>query len=280
MIPVTVVIPVKNEEDNLPDCLKSLNQINEVVVVDSGSTDSTRKIATKYGATLVNFKWDGKFPKKRNWILRNYNIETEWVLFVDADERLTENFISELNKKLKENKYNGFWLTYHDYFQGKLLKYGVPMKKLALFKIGSGEYEKIDEEHWSELDMEIHEHPIVSGNVGLIESPIIHQDDTNLHRYIARHNDYSTWEAKRYISLLKNDKETWDKLTSRQYKKYNNIEKWWWAPMYFLYSYFIKMGFLDGQQGFTFAILKSIYFYNIRCKIKELRRNDKINIGN
>lgn len=279
MIPVTVVIPVKNEEANLPACLKTLNQINEVIVVDSGSTDNTIEIVKKYDVKLIKFEWNGKFPKKRNWVLHNYDFKTDWVLFLDADERLTDDFKNELDLRLKEDKYTGYWISYNDYFQGKLLRHGVPMRKLALFKVGSAEYERIDEDYWSELDMEIHEHPIIKGDLGLIQSPILHQDNTNLQRYIARHNNYSTWEAARYFKLLNSDKEIWDKLTPRQYKKYKNIEKWWWSPVYFFYSYFIKRGFLDGQQGLTFAIMKSIYFYNIRCKIKELRRNNKINIG-
>ena len=88
MLNITVVIPVRNEEKNLPSCLKALgSDFTEIVVVDSVSSDRTREIASAAGAVVLDFVWDGKFPKKRNWALRNYRFKTPWVLFLDADER-------------------------------------------------------------------------------------------------------------------------------------------------------------------------------------------------
>ena len=91
---LTVVIPVQNEEKNLPLCLDSVKDFKHVVIVDSGSTDSTCDIAQKYGREVVQFVWNGEFPKKRNWMLRNYKFKTPWVLFLDADERVTEKFVN------------------------------------------------------------------------------------------------------------------------------------------------------------------------------------------
>ena len=93
MLPVTVVIPVRNEERNLPGCLRALGKdFSEIVVVDSGSTDRTREIAEDGGAVVLDFNWDGKFPKKRNWALRHHEFQTPWVLFLDADEQVTPDF--------------------------------------------------------------------------------------------------------------------------------------------------------------------------------------------
>ena len=92
-IPVTVVIPVKNEEMNLPACLAALERFHEVIVVDSGSTDRTREIAIEWGAKAVDFVWDGHFPKKRNWMLRSHKFETNWVMFLDADEVVDDAFL-------------------------------------------------------------------------------------------------------------------------------------------------------------------------------------------
>ena len=93
---VTVVVPTRNEAGNLPVCLGRLGEFVHVVVVDSGSDDGTRAIALGAGVKLVDFAWDGGFPKKRNWLLRNFTFETDWVLFLDADEWLTAAFVKEL----------------------------------------------------------------------------------------------------------------------------------------------------------------------------------------
>src|SRR5690348_13499361 len=93
---VTVVVPVRNEEKNLPECLRRLTAFKHVVVVDSNSQDQTRSIAEQHGALVLNFAWDGRFPKKRNWTLRNHRFETSWVLFLDADEYIDEAFVDEL----------------------------------------------------------------------------------------------------------------------------------------------------------------------------------------
>src|SRR3954462_302138 len=85
-VPVTVLIPTLNEAKNLPRCLDHLTWADEILVIDSGSADATPQIAASYGASVVNFKWDGKWPKKRNWALRNVAMNHPWVLMVDADE--------------------------------------------------------------------------------------------------------------------------------------------------------------------------------------------------
>lgn len=271
---VTVVIPVKDEEGNLPRCLERLGHFQKVLVVDSGSSDETPGIATDAGAEFLNFEWDGNFPKKRNWVLRNYSFETEWVLFLDADEFVSDAFVEELSVKLKEADKVGYWLNYDRWFLGKQLKYGDEFQKLALFRIGAGEYEQIEEANWSSLDMEIHEHPILQGELGEIESLIEHNEYRGMRHYIAKHNEYSSWEASRYLQLIGSggcalSSAEWNGLTDRQRKKYQNLTKWWAAPVYFLRGYFWKRGFLDGAVGFHFALLKSIYFYQIRLKIKE-----------
>ena len=97
---LTIAIPVKNEEKNLSLCLENIKDFENVVIVDSGSTDATLKIAAEYGREVVQFEWDGQFPKKRNWLLRNYKFKTPWVMFLDADERMTAAFVKELEEFL------------------------------------------------------------------------------------------------------------------------------------------------------------------------------------
>lgn len=168
-LPVTVAIPVKNEEANLAACLARLSRFAEIVVIDSGSTDRTREIAQNFGARIVDFTWDGRYPKKRNWFLLNDPPNQPWVLFLDADEFVDDAFCDALARALERDDRNGYWLTYTNHFLGRPLRHGLVQRKLALFRVGLALYEQIDEEGWSRLDMEIHEHPILEGPLGEID---------------------------------------------------------------------------------------------------------------
>jgi glycosyltransferase involved in cell wall biosynthesis len=269
LLPVTVVIPVKNEEQNLPGCLAGLDAFSEVVVVDSYSSDATASIAQRAGVQIIQFHWNGKFPKKRNWVLQTFPFKTPWVLFLDADEIVTPEFKAELRSTLKYAGHAGFWLQYRNHFLGRVLKRGVEQSKLALFRVGAGLYERIEEDRWSDLDMEVHEHPVLDGSVGQIRAPLEHKDFRGLHHYIARHNEYSSWEARRYLAL-RGDLKAWSHLTRRQRLKYTYLPRWWYAPAYFLTAYIVKLGFLDGWAGFVYAAMKMEYFFNVYCEIHAL----------
>jgi glycosyltransferase involved in cell wall biosynthesis len=270
LLPVTVVVPVKNEERNLPTCLERVRGFAEVLVVDSNSTDRTLAIARDSGATVLQFAWDGRFPKKRNWVLQNHAFKTPWALFLDADEYVTPAFVEELRRVLPTTSHAGFWITYGNVFMGRELRFGGPMTKLALIRVGSGEYERIEEEGWSGLDMEVHEHPVLAGSVGRITARIEHNDFKGLRAYIARHNEYSSWEAARYTRLA-HTPEAWHSFTPAQQRKYRSLGSWWLAPAYFFYCYVWKQGFRDGFAGFAFAVMKGIYLFQTRLKIIELR---------
>lgn len=267
-IKVTVIIPVRNEEKNLPGCLKKLSGFDQVIVVDSSSTDRTPEICTAFGVEYINFIWNGYFPKKRNWALRTLDIRNEWVLFLDADEYLTEEFMNELTEKIKDPQVNGYWIKYRNHFMGRSLKHGYPLIKLSFIRKGKGEYERIEEDHWSHLDMEVHEHPVIEGRTSRFSSSIIHNDFKNMEHYIARHNAYSSWEAHRFIEL--SDKG-FPEMTAMQKIKYRLMKTSLLPVIYFLGAYFLRLGFLDGKAGFAIAVNKALYFYQIKLKIEELR---------
>lgn len=269
-IPVTVIVSVKNEELNLPSCLSKLQRFNQLMVVDSCSTDATPQIAVKYGAELHKFEWNGKFPKKRNWTLQNLEITNDWVLFLDADEFVTDEFIEEVANKIEIPSFNGFTIQFENYFMGKKLRFGYGFKKNALFKKTKGTYEKIKEDLWSHLDMEVHEHPIIEGNIGVIKAKVIHKDFKNLEHYITKHNAYSTWEAHRYLQLKK---ETNKVLTTNQKIKYGLIKVGLLPIVYFIGAYIFKLGFLDGKEGYYLAKYKANYFFQIQTKITEYNKN-------
>lgn len=270
-LPVSVVIPVRNEEQNLLTCLSRLDRFSEILVVDSHSTDATCDIAISRGAEVIQFEWDGRYPKKRNWVLLNHVFKNQWVLFLDADEWVTDEFCDQVAQALKIDRHNGFWLHYTNYFLDKPLRHGDPQRKLALFRLGSGLYERINEEAWSSLDMEIHEHPIIDGAVGEIKARIEHRDGRGVAKFVQRHVEYALWEACRTATLQKGKNDIWDGLTSRQRAKYTNVAKWWFAPSYFFWTYVAKRGFLDGTAGLSYALLKLWYFWTIRLLIREHR---------
>ncbi len=269
-LPITVVVPVKNEEKSLAACLTRLGAFEEIVVVDSQSTDKTCEIAAQFGARVVQFKWQGGFPKKRNWALLNLTFKTPWVLFLDADEQVTPAFVDEAARAVSGTSVAGFWLNYSNYFMGKMLRFGDPQRKLALLRVGAGLYERIEDPGWSHIDSEIHEHPQLTGEIGEIRARIDHLDVRGIEQFIDRHNCYSTWEANRFGQLVDAGEAGWTKLTRRQRFKYRTVASFWFAPAYFLFTYIFRLGFLDGMAGMDYALLKMAYFQNIRLKMIEI----------
>lgn len=271
-LPVTVVVPTRNEERMLAECLTRLSRFAHVVVVDSGSTDRTVEIARDHGAETIAFEWNGSFPKKRNWTLRNHAFHTPWVFFLDADEMVTDAFCDELDRTLPTTPHAGFWVTYTNWFLGRPLRHGEANRKLAIFRVGAGEYERIDDTRWSSLDMEVHEHPILAGTTGVLRSPLDHRDDRGYAHWLAKHNDYSSWEARRLLALRATPSEKGrPSLTWRQSVKYHAVGRFWFPWAQFVHAYGVRRGFLDGYPGFVHAVSKAVYFWQIGVKVRELR---------
>lgn len=271
---LTIVIPTFNEEKHIAACIAGISNdfAKKIFVVDSNSSDNTAKIAKSMGAEVIYFEWNGKFPKKRNWFLKNHKIDSKWVLFLDADEIITKNFKVEVERVLSYTTHKGFYLSYTNYFLGKKLKGGFKMMKLALFQVNAGLYEKIEEDYWSNLDMEVHEHPIINGSIGYIKSAIDHKDFNGIYRYINKHNEYSSWEALRYINLSQKDKKSlqWN---WRQKIKYKLIKNPISSIFYFIGQYLLMGGFKDGLPGLFFAIFKASYYTQVSSKIYEIKNN-------
>lgn len=263
---VTVVVPVRNEEANLGECLERLSPFAHVFVLDSGSMDRTCEVARAHGATVLSFKWNGRYPKKRNWFLLNHTPTTPWVLFLDADERVTPAFLDALRHALTKGSCNGYWLRYRNWFMGKPLRFGLPQRKLALFRVGCGLYERIEEDLWSSLDMEVHEHPVIEGPIGDIVAWIDHKEPQDLGRFLSKHLEYARWEASRRLALKGQDSVS---LTLRQKLKYRFIDNALFPALYFALIYFVRLGFLDGGAGFHYAVYKAWYFHTIRLMIRE-----------
>jgi glycosyltransferase involved in cell wall biosynthesis len=270
-LPVTVVVPVRQEAGQLADLLPLLSPFARVIVVDSLDDATTRLLAQSHGADYRVFSWQGGYPKKRTWAMRSSEITTPWTLFLDADERPTSAFIDELRGSLPGTHVAGFWLTYDTFFLGRRLRFGIPQRKLALIRTGAGEYEQIDDPGWTDLDMEVHEHLVVKGPESVIRARLVHLDCKSIDGYVRRHHTYATWEAHRFAALGGHP-ERWRALTARQRFKYALVASPVFPLIYLALQYVVRLGFLDGGAGLRFALLKTGYFAEVGAKIAEWRR--------
>src|SRR5207244_1186379 len=134
-LPVSVIVPVRNEARNLPRCLESLRGCGEIYVVDSQSADRTTEIARSFGAQVVQFHYHGGWPKKRQWALDTLPLRYDWVLLLDADEALTPEIFAEMKQALNDPGIDGYYIGLEMFFLGKRLRHsGASFYKLSLFR--------------------------------------------------------------------------------------------------------------------------------------------------
>lgn len=276
---VSVLIPARNEEKNLEKCLASVSWSDDVHVVDSNSRDRTAEIARRMGANVVQFQWDGKGPRKKNWALQNVAWKHDWVLIVDADEEVPQALADEIREVCRTTHKAGFQIKYDYYFLGRPLRHGAPLWKLILIRHSLTRYETVGVPDVTGYDVELHEHPIVNGEIGSLRQRMIHRDNEDLHHFFARHNIYSDWEAllrTRYRGL--GDGQVTPRFLGNVTERRRWLKRRFLSLpgkpfFYFLYSYVLRLGFLDGRPGFIYNVLKSFYWYQIAIKEYELRRN-------
>ena len=282
-VPISVLVPTRNEEKNILKCLESVSWADEVYVVDSRSDDRTAEIATRQGATVVEFSWDGKGPRKFNWALEHLPWKHEWVLVIDADEEVTPSLQSEIAAVVsKPSEHAGFLARYHYFFLGSLLRHGAPLWKLVLFKHRLARYEQIDVPEFSASDLELHAHPVVRGPVGRLRSPMIHHDFEDLHHHFERHNIYSDWEVllRTRYRQRRVDREIQPRLLGSAVERRRFLKRLFLSLpgkpwIYFFYSYVLRGGFLDGRPGFVYNVLKAFYWYQISIKEYEVRLGER-----
>jgi glycosyltransferase involved in cell wall biosynthesis len=281
--PVSVMIPTLNEASNLPRCLDHLLWADEVVVVDSGSKDDTRRIAEAYGARVVNFQWDGQWPKKKNWALRNVDFRNEWVLIVDADEWITADLASEIVGAVESDQYVGYYVNRRFVFMGRWIRHCgyYPSWNLRLLKRGHGEYEQLaGVGETGSGDNEVHEHVLAAGPVGHLDHDMLHFAFPTIHVFMEKHNRYSNWEAAvQRQNIFKPSATVLGSADLSRRRRLKNLSRHvpFRPTLRFLYSYFWKLGFLDGRAGFIFCRLLAIYEFLSVSKYHELnmRRRDE-----
>jgi glycosyltransferase involved in cell wall biosynthesis len=282
-IPVSVLIPGKNEEANLPACLTSLARADEIVLVDSQSSDRSAAIAEEHGAEVVQFHFNGNWPKKKNWGLENVKFRNEWVLIVDCDERITDELWDEIEQAIENPDYNGYYLNRRVFFLGKWIRFGgkYPDWNLRLFRHSEGRYEDLKAGAAPNTgDNEVHEHVVLQGQVGYLKHDMLHEDFRDIYHWLERHNRYSNWEARIYMNLLdgKADNSTIEaNLFGNDVERKRFLKKIWvrlpFKPLLrFILFYILRLGFLDGKAGYTYGRLLSQYEFQIGLKLYELRQ--------
>lgn len=265
---VSVVIMTKNEELRLSACLQSLTGFDDVFVVDSASSDRTIEIAQNAGAHFVNFIWDGQYPKKKQWCFDSLPFKHDWVLYVDADERLTPELADELRALHPAQNVNGYFIKAKPVFMNRVLNFGQPNNKIALLRRGHSAFPRLDDLDMGEVEGTYQ--PQVQGKVGQLRHAMLH-DCNDLDSWLTRHLRYakrdSALRSRRNGLLASSNYET----MSRRFKKaVLNI-----LPLrflfVFLYSYVARLGFLDGSAGFHYALARSFFYWQRDLLTKNYR---------
>ena len=278
-IPVSVIVPVRNEAHNLARCLDSLRGIREVFVVDSQSCDGTPAIAHSRGAQVVNFNYQGGWPKKRQWAMDTLPLENDWLLLLDADEAMTPELAEEIESRIRVPEFSGYYIQLQMYFLGRKLRHsGANFYKLSLFRRGKGHFEcRAEGQDDSMGDMEVHEHVIVQGRTAKLKNSLLHRNVESLSRYIQKHDEYSNWEARVWLSGDASMRELPPRLFGTQAQRRRWLRKKFFgipgSPLlFFFYKYVVRLGFLDGIPGLIYCGMQGIQFFHIKAKIYELNR--------
>lgn len=271
---IEVLIPTFNEEINLPHALRSVvGWVDAVHVLDSESTDRTREIAKEAGAHVVVQKWLG-YARQKNWGLDNIPFNSDWVFILDADETITPELRDELlelaARQPESIRESGFYVNRLTYFMNKPIRHCgyFPSYNLRFFKRGRARYE----------DREVHEHMVVDGPTGRLKRLMTHEDRRGLEHFIAKHNRYSTLEARQTLKDMRGKASEAVVLERgvavRRWLKRHVQPRLPFAAMWrFLYMYVWKLGVLDGATGLRFCLFISTYDFFISLKKLELEHS-------
>jgi len=254
-----------NEEDNLELCLQSVvDWADEIFILDSNSTDKTDEIARSFGCSIVKHAFEGH-TKQRNWGLRNLPFANEWVFALDADHRVTPELAEELRQTFSDlrQKFDGLFMKRRQIFRGKWIRHGAyyPKWQLKLFKhqMASCDEQEFDYRYY------------IDGRVGYLKHDILEDNrkEADITFWISKHNKFATETAEEEILRRKRMLEwkTKPNLFGDPDQRVLWLKSRWYALplylrpfLYFSYRYFIRLGFLDGKQGFIFHFLQGFWF--------------------
>lgn len=282
--PLTVLIATKDEALNLPEALASVRWADQVIVVDSGSSDGTVEIAEKAGAEVLQFEYEGGWPKKRNWGMQGGGVRNPWVLVLDADERVSPELRTQIESVASSGAGDGpvgYYLRWKFVFLGRWMRHSWSHGwMLRLFRQGAVEYEDLGMRGEGGWDAEVHENlvPLEEGAVcGRLSEPVTHDSEQSLSFWIAKQNQFSDWNAKRRLTQLE---ESMPPISSLFSSDPGKRRRWMKAlflrlpckpTLLFVYLFLWKRGFLDGVAGFYFCRLRAAHELNINAKMFEAK---------
>lgn len=246
---ISALIPTFNEEHNISDAIDSVSWADEILVVDSFSTDSTIEIAKKKGAKVIQRAYN--YPaSQKNWAIPQ--AKNDWIILIDADERIPYDLKTEIINILnRESSFDAFWIRRQNHFMGRKIRFSGWQgdKVIRLFKRDFCRYE----------DKNVHEEIICNGKVGVLKTKMTHFTFKDINHYLEKWDRYTTWSANE--RFLKGENPNF----------YHFVIK----PIFrFTRDYFFKLGFLDGLTGFILCILSSMSVFVRSLKIKHLKKSN------
>ena len=266
---VTAIILTHNEEKNIADCIDSLKWVDDVIVIDSGSSDATVAEATRVRSDVRVFNHPFQdFGDQRNWALDEAAPRHHWILFLDADERCTPQLATEIHTAITQNSQTvGYYLSYKNFFLGKWLKRCTrfPTWQLRLLKRGEVRYEKMGHG----------QREVTTGTLEYLHEPYNHYGfSQGVSHWIARHNKYSSEEIGLILELRRQplalkDLRSSDRIARTRCMK-RIASRLSFRPLVgFLYLYIWKRGFLDGYAGLMFCLLRLTHEIHLMVKLAE-----------
>lgn len=270
---VSVIVLTKNEEAGIRATLDQLRDFDDVIVVDSASIDRTAEIARECGARIVDFHWNGEYPKKKQWALDRAGAKNAWVLLLDADEYPTPAFVEELRQlapRLGQDGVGAYDIALLYRFAGRLLRHGHVVTKRSLLDTRVTRFPVVDDLDAQGIrEMEGHYQPESTAEVGSLKARLVHDDRDPVSTWFDRHNRYSDWEAH-----LRMNAEARREIATKRSRNGQIFDKVPFKPIaFFAYAYVARAGFLDGRAGFDYALALSFYYWQIGVKHRELRRD-------
>jgi glycosyltransferase involved in cell wall biosynthesis len=276
-VPVSIIVPIRNEAENLPRCLDCVSWADEIFVVDSNSTDGSQAVAQKRGAQVVQFAFQGTWPKKKNWALEHLPFRNEWIFILDADEVLPPGARDEFAATIANaGDVAGYWINRRFMFMGRWLRHAYyPNWNLRLFRHSLGRYEKLTDAATESGDNEVHEHVVVQGATDKLRCEIDHYAFPSVDVFVEKHNRYSNWEARVAVAeeVGKSSSAIQSEIVGRRRKLKQLSYRLPFRPLLrFLYVYVWQKGFLDGREGYYFARMHAVYELLSVAKTYELKK--------
>lgn len=277
--PVSVVLLTLNEESNLPPCLDSVcNWVQDIFIVDAGSTDRTKEIATAFGATVVEHSFQTHSAQWR-WALDNLPIRTEWILALDADQCVTPELAREISAldPVSLAGIDGIYIKRRQVFRDQWIKYGgyYPKYLLKMFRTGKVVIDSRDL---------VDHHFYVTGGVKKLNHDLIeaNKKEDNISFWIEKHNRYAALLAQEEFSRSQAPRDevvkpsllgTPDQRSLAMKRLWRRLPLFVRPFLYFVYRYFVRLGFLDGKQGAIFHFLQAFWFrLLVDIKLDEMQR--------